>query len=146
MKLKALVIDDSGVVRNMVMRSLREMGLASFVFVEAENGVDALKKFDPKSTDIVFVDWNMPKMSGFDFVRKVRAKENAERIPIVMITSERSMEKIEEALNYAGVDAYITKPFTVDQLSQKLGQMIKDIARKRSRGSGFFSKLKESIS
>lgn len=131
MKLRALVVDDSRVMRMMVMQSLRRSNLAEFRFTEAEDGVEALAKFDPEQTDIAFIDWNMPNMTGVDFVRKIRAMGNTNHIPMVMITSEKTMGKIEEALSEAGADAYICKPFTAEELEAKLKKVIDRIAAHR---------------
>lgn len=144
MKLRALVIDDSRVMRNMVMESLRRTALAEFEFSEAEDGSDALTKFNPKTTDIVFADWNMPNMSGIEFVRKVRSMGKTEHVPIVMVTSEKTVSKIEEALDAAGANAYITKPFTVDYMQKKLSPLIEGMdkpATDKPAAGGFFSKL-----
>ncbi len=142
MKLRALVIDDSRVMRNMVMESLRRTQLAEFEFVEAEDGADAVTKFNPKVIDIVFADWNMPKMSGIEFVKKVRATTKSTDVPIIMVTSEKTVAKIEEALDSAGANAYITKPFTVEYVQKKVGPLIEDIEKKRGqKPGGFFSKL-----
>jgi two-component system chemotaxis response regulator CheY len=124
LQLKALVIDDSRVMRNMVMQNLNKAKLAEFEFVEAEDGAVGLTKFNPEEIDIVFVDWNMPNMTGIEFVRKVRALGGTENIPIVMVTSEKSMGKIEEALDSAGANAYICKPFTPDDMTIKLKKLI----------------------
>jgi two-component system chemotaxis response regulator CheY len=143
MKLKALVIDDSRVMRNMVMQNLNKTRLAEFEFVEAEDGEDALSKFDADSIDIAFVDWNMPKMTGIDFVRQVRALGNTDHIAMVMVTSEKTMGKIEEALDEAGANAYICKPFTVEDLVRKLQPLFEEIAASRgdSEASNFLSRL-----
>ncbi len=137
-KLKALVIDDSRVMRNMVMQALNKANLAEFEFVEAEDGQDGLKKFDPEEIHIGFVDWNMPNINGIDFVRAVRSKEEDGelRIPLVMVTSEKTMSKIEEALDEAGADSFITKPFTPEELSAKLKKVIEKaghVAIRRAR-------------
>ncbi|MBI5878014.1 MAG: response regulator [Chloroflexi bacterium] len=141
MKLKALVVDDSRVMRTMVMRMLGEAKLAEFEFIEAEDGVDALHKFSPESVDIAFVDWNMPNMSGIDFVRKVRANRNARHVPIVMVTSERTMGKMEDALDRAGASAYICKPFTAAELQAKLSKIITSMPEKKGKSGGFFGKM-----
>ena len=141
MKLKALVVDDSRVMRSMVMKEVNASGLGEFEFTEAEDGADALKKFHPSKIDIAFVDWNMPNMSGIEFVRKVRAMAETKHIPVVMVTSEKTMGKVQEALDEAGANAFISKPFTSETLDRKLAPLIKDIeARSDSRG-GFFSKM-----
>jgi two-component system, chemotaxis family, chemotaxis protein CheY len=138
MKLRALIVDDSRVMRNMVKDALRRTELADFDYAEASDGAEAIKMFDPDKIDIAFIDWNMPKMTGIDFVRKVRSDKKADRIPLVMVTSEKTMEKVEMALGEAGADAYISKPFTVKELQFKLKQVLDSRA---NRSSGFFNKL-----
>ena len=69
-KVRALVIDDSQVMRNIVMQCLGRSGMGEFEFTEAGDGEEGLKKFSPANTDIVFVDWNMPVMTGIEFVRR----------------------------------------------------------------------------
>jgi two-component system chemotaxis response regulator CheY len=143
MKLRALVIDDSRVMRNMVMESLRRTQLADFEFTEAEDGADAVTKFNPKSTDIVFVDWNMPKMSGIEFVRKIRNTHKNCDVPIIMVTSEKTMGKVEEALDHAGANAYIAKPFTIEYMQKKISPIVNELEAKggAKQGKGFFGKL-----
>ena len=125
--LKALVIDDSHIMRQMVMESLRKAKLADFEFTEAEDGKDALAKLDAAEVHIAFVDWNMPNMSGIDFVREVRELEkrsDRDPIPLVMVTSEKTISKVEEALDEAGQDAFISKPFTVETMQVKLKKVV----------------------
>ena len=141
MTLRALIIDDSRVMRNMVMQTLRKTDLAEFEFTEAEDGADALSKFHPKKTDIVFADWNMPKMNGIEFVREVRSNKKAAHIPIIMVTSEKSMGKVETALDEAGASEYICKPFTPDQLKRKLAPILEGMSKASEQSGGFFSKL-----
>jgi two-component system chemotaxis response regulator CheY len=123
MKLKALVVDDSGIMRKMVMKLIGEAKLAEFEFVEATDGADALVKFNAKEIDIAFVDWNMPKMTGIEFVREVRAHKS-KITPLVMVTSEQSFGKVQEAIDSAGADGYICKPFTADDLRKRLTKLI----------------------
>ncbi len=125
MKLKALVLDDSKVMRTMVMKALEKTKLAKFSFIEARDGLDGLAKFNHEKIDICFVDWNMPNMSGFDFAKKVRATGSGKNIPIIMVTSEKSMGKMMDAMDQAGANGYICKPFTVQELHQKLDPIIK---------------------
>lgn len=142
--LRALVIDDSRVMRNMVMQALRQSRLANFEFAEAADGADALTKFDPAAVDICFVDWNMPTMTGVDFVKHARAKPGAEKTAMVMVTSEKTVAKIDEALDSAGADAYICKPFTVDDLKVKLEKVMNRLEADRAtagEAAGFFSRL-----
>ena len=136
MKLNALVIEDCEIMRKMLMQMLPLTGLAEFKFTEAENGVDALARFSPDKTDIVFVDWNMPKLSGIDVVRKIRALEKTAHIPIVMVTGLGRVGNVEEALDSAGASVYITKPYTIDDLRRKLAKVIEGIDAARSQGRG----------
>jgi two-component system, chemotaxis family, chemotaxis protein CheY len=140
MQINALVVDDSGIMRKLVMRSLRESQLAEFTFVEAVDGADALTKFDPATINMVFADWNMPNMSGIDMVRKIREQYGRD-IPIVMITTENTMAKVEEAMDQAGADCFIVKPFTSDSLQKKLEPLFTKITETASKGGGFFSSL-----
>ena len=139
MDLSALVIDDSGIMRKMVMRALTESSLANFTFTEAEDGVDGLAKFNPRSTDIVFVDWNMPNMDGMDLVRRIRAQNPKRYIPIVMVTTEKLVGKVEEALD-DGVDCFISKPFTAEGMEMRLAPIIEKLSKSTQSG-GFFKRL-----
>lgn len=142
--IRALVIDDSRVMRNMVMNALRQSGLGAFEFTEAEDGADALTKFNPQNVDVCFVDWNMPNMTGVEFVRKARSGGAAFHIPMVMVTSEQTVAKIEEALNQAGADAYVCKPFTHEDMKIKLEKVINKVLKNKApaqKQGGFFSSL-----
>ncbi len=138
LKLRALVIDDSRVMRNMVMENLKRTGLAEFTFTEATDGKDALKKFNPKKFDIVFVDIHMPHMDGIEFVSKARDKGNTEKIPFIMITSEKTMGKMNEATE-GGANSFICKPFTTLELRKKLVPIIDKL--NNGGNSGFFHSI-----
>ena len=139
MDIHALVVDDSGIMRKMVMRTLKEADLANFTFTEAADGVDGLEKFDPKVIDMLFVDWNMPNMNGIDMIRKIRSIEK-HHTPIVMITTESTMGKMDEAMDEVNVDKYIAKPFTIDGLQKRLGPLFEKLAGQPKK-KGFFGKL-----
>jgi two-component system, chemotaxis family, chemotaxis protein CheY len=137
--IQALIIDDSGIMRKMVMRTLQQTSMASFVFTEAQDGADGLAKFNPRTTDIVFVDWNMPNMDGMDLVRRLRGQYPERHIPIVMVTTEKLVQKVEEALE-DGVDCFISKPFTAEGFEKRLGPVIEKL-RQAKQPSGFFQRL-----
>ena len=140
MDMHAMVVDDSGIMRKMVMKSLLESKLANFMFTEAVDGQDALTKFDPKVIKMMFVDWNMPNMTGIELVRKIRETAPT-HVPIVMITTEGTMGRVEEALDQCGVDGYVVKPFTVEVLQKKLGPLFEKIQDSQKKSKGFFGKL-----
>ena len=142
--IRALVVDDSRVMRNMVMNALKLSRLATFEFTEASDGADALTKFDPANIDMCFVDWNMPNMNGIEFVKRARAGGTAFKVPMVMVTSEQTMAKIEEALSQAGADSYICKPFTPDDMKVKLEKIVNKVLTAKAtpeKAGGFFSSL-----
>ncbi len=128
-KLRALVIDDSRVMRNLVKDSLCKTGLADFDFTEVGDGSEAMSVFDPEKFDILFVDWNMPQLNGLDFARHVRSMRSAKHIPIVMITSESAESKQAKAYSDARITCYITKPFTVEEVRNKLSEVITNITK-----------------
>jgi two-component system chemotaxis response regulator CheY len=128
----------------MVMAGLTRVKLADFEFVEAEDGADALAKFNElKDISIIFADWNMPNMSGIDFAKKIRSSKKNNHIPIIMVTSEKTVGKMNDALSRGGANAYICKPFTDVELERKLEKIIAEIPDPSDKpaGGGFFSKL-----
>ena len=125
MGLKVLIVDDSMVMRKLVIKSLKQIGV-DVDPVEASDGDDALKKLDPKTVKLIISDWNMPQMDGLTFAKKVKEAKDKKHIPIIMLTTEGSMAKFEEALN-CGVDDYVTKPFTPDKLKKKFEKVMGQI-------------------
>jgi two-component system chemotaxis response regulator CheY len=116
--MKAMVVDDSKAMRAVLGRMLRSCGYDDVV--EATNGVEAFRFIrDHGSPEVVLVDWNMPQMSGIEFVRRVRGSGLVDDVPMVMVTSESSPDKVVEALE-SGADEYLMKPFTQDALLEKI--------------------------
>ncbi|MBO6793838.1 MAG: response regulator [Balneolaceae bacterium] len=118
--IRALVVDDSKIMRSQVKRALDQVTIAEFEYEEAMDGEDALEKFND-DIDMLFVDWNMPKMTGVEFARAVR-DQGYEHIPIIMVTAEKSMGKVDKALTEGGADEYITKPFTAEKMSSTIAK------------------------
>lgn len=155
LKLRTLVIDDSRIMRNMVKDHLQKTELADFEFTEAGDGSEAIDIFDPDNIDIVFVDWNMPKMNGIEFARHVRSLGYANHVPVIMITSESAEGRQESAYEAARITCYITKPFTLEQVKEKIAPVIEKLAQRQQvatakapvpvtppkASGGFFSKL-----
>ena len=115
--MRALVIDDSRAMRALLARLLGELG---FTVVEAANGREGLEHLQANGApDIVLVDWNMPEMSGFEFVQKVRALREYDAVRLIMVTTETEMTRVVKALG-AGLDAYVMKPFTKEAVVEQL--------------------------
>jgi two-component system chemotaxis response regulator CheY len=116
--MRAMIVDDSKAMRAVLRRMLRECGFDDVV--EAENGVDAFRVIrENGSPDVVLIDWNMPAMSGIEFLRRVRNSGLVDETSLVMVTSESAPERVVEALE-SGADEYLMKPFTRDALLEKI--------------------------
>ncbi|MDR3764979.1 MAG: response regulator [Acidobacteriota bacterium] len=116
-QIRALIVDDSSVMRKIVERSLRQAGLDLSSVIEAGNGAEALGLLDTNLVDLILSDINMPVMDGLEFVRQVQTVEKLRNIPVVMITTEGSESNVVQALSL-GAKGYIRKPFTPDQVKE----------------------------
>ncbi len=114
---RALIIDDSSVMRKIVERSLRQAGVTLTEVLEAGNGAEALCVLGERSVDLILCDINMPVMDGLEFVRQLQTLDNSKSTPVVMITTEGSESHVVQALSY-GARGYIRKPFTPDQVRE----------------------------
>lgn len=113
--MKVMIVDDSKAIYMMVSQMLQEQGHEA---VWAEDGVDACEKLSSSDVDLILLDWNMPNMSGPEFLEKNKA-EGVTKAPIVMMTTENKPDYIKKALQLGAVE-YIMKPFTADILEDKL--------------------------
>jgi two-component system chemotaxis response regulator CheY len=120
---KVMVVDDSSVMRQIIKNNLKQLGFELENLVDAEDGEEALKKIGGGAVDLVISDWNMPRMTGIDFLKSIRSSDGAlKEIPFLMVTSEADKEKIMEAVQ-AGVNQYIVKPFNANQLEEKIREI-----------------------
>ena len=115
-QIRALIVDDSSVMRKIVERSLRQAGL-DLTVIEAGNGAEALGLLDTHPVDLILSDINMPVMDGLEFVRQLQTVEKLRGVPVVMITTEGSESNVVQALSL-GAKGYIRKPFTPDQVKE----------------------------
>ena len=117
MSIRALIVDDSSVMRKIVERSLRQAGLDLSQVLEAGNGAEALLLLQNQGVDLILSDINMPVMDGLEFVKRLQSLEQAKHAPVVMITTEGSESHVVQALQL-GAKGYIRKPFTADQVKE----------------------------
>jgi two-component system chemotaxis response regulator CheY len=115
--IRALIIDDSSVMRKIVERSLRQAGVNLTQVLEAGNGAEALAVLEQSQVDLILCDINMPIMDGLEFVKQLAGVSNANGVPVVMITTEGSESHVVQALS-CGARGYIRKPFTTDQVKE----------------------------
>jgi len=110
-EIRTLIVDDSSVMRKIVERSLRQSGL---------------EMLRAKQVDLILSDINMPSMDGLEFVRQLKAQNLAPGVPVVMITTESSEEHVKQAI-LAGAQGYIRKPFTADQVKERVWPLLQGI-------------------
>ncbi len=118
-----LVVDDSKLYRNIVKNVLLENKVSDDRILDAADGEEALAVLQREEIPLLLVDWNMPKLSGLDLVKKVRQMERYKATPIIMITSEAAKYNVMEALK-AGVSDYVVKPISGKTLAAKLSPFL----------------------
>jgi two-component system chemotaxis response regulator CheY len=119
--MKIVVVDDSRAMRMIVVRTLRQAGFAGHEVLEAENGREGLELVAEHAPDLILSDWNMPEMTGIEFLKALRARGNP--TPFCFVTSEGSEEMREQAAA-AGALGLIAKPFTADAFSDILSPVV----------------------
>ena len=118
--MRALVIDDSRTVRTIIGKMLREVG---FEVTEAGNGREGLDRLrEGPGFDLAMVDWNIPELTGIEFIRAVRAERAHDGMRLMMVTAETEAEQVAAALA-AGANEYVMKPFNRDVILDKLKLM-----------------------
>ena len=114
-----LIVDDSKVIRKVARHILETL---DFQVDEAGDGREALSRCEASMPDVVLLDWNMPVMSGIDFLRRLRRVPGGEGPVVVFCTTENDMSRIQEAIE-AGANEYIMKPFDSEILTSKFEQV-----------------------
>lgn len=114
-----LIVDDSSVVRKVAARIVKELG---FSCIEAENGQVAYDACQDNMPDAVLLDWNMPIMSGVEFLEKLREMQNGDHPKVVFCTTENDVSHIQRAI-HSGANEYIMKPFDSEIIESKFAQI-----------------------
>lgn len=121
LKAKILIVDDFSTMRRIIKNILKQLGYTDIS--EAENGVAALEILKSENIDLIISDWNMPQMSGIEFLKAVRASDTWKDKPFLMVTAEGKKEQVLEAVKHR-VTNYIVKPFTAETLLEKLNKSL----------------------
>jgi two-component system chemotaxis response regulator CheY len=121
-RLRILVVDDHAMLRQMIKTTLATYNVDQLDW--ASNGREALEKIREAARknalyDIVFLDWNMPELNGFDVLSACRQNPDMNKMAVVMVTAEAEPDSIVKAME-AGATAYITKPFNSNMFIEKL--------------------------
>jgi len=114
-----LIVDDSSVIRKVARRILEGL---DFEIAEAENGEEAIEACRRQMPEAILLDWNMPKMDGYDFLRVLRRLPGGDQPKVVFCTTENDVAHIARAL-HAGANEYIMKPFDKDIVEAKFQEV-----------------------
>ena len=120
LNMNVLVVDDFATMRRIIKNVLKQIGFTKIL--EADDGTTALAVLKKNEVDLIISDWNMPKMTGLDLLKKVRGEESTKKIPFLMVTAEAQKDNVLQAVQ-AGVSNYVVKPFTADAIKEKLTQV-----------------------
>jgi two-component system chemotaxis response regulator CheY len=119
-------------IRQVVKKVVRQAGLDVVEFLEAANGQEALDILMKTPVDLVLSDINMPGMDGIEMLMRLRQIERLQELPVIMVTTEGSEERINEAMDL-GASGYVLKPFTPERLVEQLGPL--GLLAKRDEGT-----------
>ena len=123
MALDVLIVDDSAAIRKILHRVLAQTDIALGDVLEAGDGVEALAVLEKRKIGLVLSDINMPNMDGLQFLTSVRARPEWNSVPVIMITTEGSQEKVMDAVQ-RGAQGYVRKPFTAEQIKEKISSCL----------------------
>ena len=121
MSFNILVVDDSAVMRAMIIRILRLTGLSLGEVYEAPNGREGLKVLDEKWVDLALVDINMPVMNGEEMIDNIRNSQTTADLPIIVVSTESNVERV-ESIRRKNVE-FVHKPFTPEVLRKTVLQL-----------------------
>jgi len=117
MALNILIVDDSSLTRKRIKRIIEMVDLGVEQFLEAENGIEALKVLSKSSVNLVLADLNMPEMGGAEMIQRMKSDEATKSIPVVVVSTESKTTRIKELL-VEGVKDYLHKPFTPEEFKE----------------------------
>jgi two-component system, chemotaxis family, chemotaxis protein CheY len=117
--LDVLIVDDSAAIRKILMRVLRQTDLNLGEIKEAGDGTEAVAILKDRSFGLILSDINMPQMDGLQLLAKIKDMGHLKNVPVIMVTTEGGQGKVMEAVQL-GATGYVRKPFTADQIKEKL--------------------------
>ena len=118
---KILIVDDSENIRKLVKAILKKVG--EYEYIEAADGEEGLKKAAAHKPDLIILDLVIPKIDGIEVCRKLKSNPKTREIPIIILTSETTVEAVEQAKK-AGADIFIGKPFEPKDLRVSVKELI----------------------
>ena len=121
--LDVLIVDDSAAIRKILQRVLRQTDLPLGEIHEAGDGSEAVVLLNSRQFGLVLSDINMPHMDGLQLLARVKEMDHMKNVPVIMITTEGGQGKVMEAVQL-GATGYVRKPFTADQIKEKLAGVL----------------------
>src|SRR6201996_587737 len=118
-----LIVDDSAAIRKILQRVLRQTDLPLGEIKEAGDGSEAVDILQDSSFGLILSDINMPKMDGLALLARIKEMPHVKQVPVIMITTEGGQGKVMEAVQL-GATGYVRKPFTADQIKEKLAGLV----------------------
>ncbi len=115
--IKVLIVDDFSSLRRMMKNILKQIGFTDII--EADDGSTAIEVLNKNNVGLIISDWNMPKMTGLEFLKHVRSSEEYKHIPFLMVTAEAQKHYVIDAVQ-AGASNYVIKPFTPEGIKEKI--------------------------
>lgn len=120
-----LIVDDSNVVKAVLMRILNGLPLSIDQVYDAANGVEALKVLNANTIDLVITDINMPVMDGYELIERMHLDMMLKSIPVIVISTEGSLTRISQ-LEGMGIKGYVRKPFAKDDIHAVVSEVLGD--------------------
>lgn len=114
-----LIVDDSPVMRKVIIKTVKLSGVDIGDMYEAGNGIEGLEEARNNWVDLILTDINMPEMDGITFIKKLKEDEVLKSIPVIVISTEGRDEVVKEAMAY-GANDYITKPFRPEEIGNNV--------------------------
>ena len=123
MAFNVLIVDDSSSMRAIIKKIIKVSGFSVGEFLVAADGKEALKVLKDEWVDIVLTDINMPNMNGMELIAEMKKDELMRSIPVVMVTTEGSEKKMQEAMDL-GASGYVKKPFLPEDIKRTLSSIM----------------------
>ncbi|MFW6148017.1 MAG: response regulator [Thermodesulfobacteriota bacterium] len=123
MAFNVLIVDDSSSMRSVIKKTIKVSGFDVGKYLEAADGREAMRVLTSEWVDILLTDINMPNMNGLELIGEMKKDEVFKKIPVVMVTTERSEQKVHQAMEM-GATGYITKPFLPEKIKETLSAIM----------------------
>ncbi len=123
MSINILIIDDSAIVRKVLIKTIKMTDVGIEEIHQAANGEEALQQLSEHAVDLIFLDINMPTMNGMEFMRRLRSLPAKNEIPVIVVSTEGSKDRRDELFGL-GIRAFLRKPITPEEFSATVRKVL----------------------